>query len=925
MNYSQHIKSFLLVLILSLFFVSNCSGQVSAGDTFLFGVSERFDRLFGNEATVACSSDVTITTKAVYLEEDGDTTATFNASNDSGLTLGGAQQWGYSTFETCIYPNSPFSGSLDIPVSVTSNYGSRVASVKSFPGAEVAIPTKLTFTANGVAERQCFKFTATHDSLRNPAVDPLIVALGTMTQKDGSGKVTSGTYSDKDACDITVSLDDADGPGVRVSNISRVMEEPSPSATDKDGTFQIRLRTAPTANVTISINDTYDAVNANNREGTTAPKILTFNNTDYNIPKEVKITSIDDLEIDGVKVYTVEVGKTSSSDSEYNGIKPRNVVVYNRDQSVPGYAYMRFDTTTGSTGTAGGAVDRFATDESNQFGTKYSNFQLKLRTKPTNNVTLTFSSNCGNKCTILTPTLTFTSTNWNDYQTFQVEGKSDSANSGNANYTVSFVASSTDATYNTTVTEPTFTIRSCDNDGTHLLQPCNFSGSPLATSGSSDRLTATEGGTSHIWMIAQSNPGADVTIGLTSTDTSEGTVPVNVTVSSANYNFMESGGTNRILLTHVDDNEVDGTVNWDVTTALSTGAIAYNPIDVFAKTADNEAYFYVTKLGSTKEGSSAPADTATIHVCLGAQNTEIITVSVACATYADGTIAAFGECGTLSTATLTFPAGSRVDDADASNANCGNSARKQTVTILGADDLFADGSQDYTVNLTKNANPDGVYSSGAATLSNQTITNRDNEPLGKAIFVTTTGAPGYNGEMTAQGVFGADDTCNNNKPGGVPTGTYKALIVSNSGGDSTVANNRIPNGTNWVLTAGYHYYRCNTSGYANCSDENSRLFVANGSAGFDPTNLVREFSNVGQHYWTGMTNTLTPATQALTPACAGDGLAYRHNCHGFTYQNCPSTPASFLYGQSWTMASATSITSQESVCSETKHLICVQQ
>ncbi|TGL87843.1 hypothetical protein EHQ68_00315 [Leptospira congkakensis] len=924
MKLYQPIKSFLSILALSILLFSNCSGQVSAGDTFLFGLSERFDRLLGNEATVACSSDVTITTKAVYLEEDGDTTATFNASNDSGLTLSGAQQWGYSTFETCIYPNSPFSGSVEIPVTVTSNYGSRVASVKSFPGAEVAIPTKLTFTGNGVAERQCFKFTASHDSLRNPVVDPMIVALGTMTQKDGSGNETSGTYTGKDACDITLSLDDADSPGVRVSNISRVMEEPSPSATETNGTFQIRLRTAPTANVTIPINDTYDSVNANNREGTANPKTLTFTTANFATPQLVTVTAVDDLEIDGVKVYTVEVGRTSSSDSEYNGIKPRNVVVYNRDQSVPGYAYIRFDTTTGSTGTAGGAVDRFATDESNQFGTKYSNFQLKLRTKPTNNVTLTFSSNCGNKCNILTPTLTFTSTNWNVYQTFQVEGKSDSANSGNANYTVSFVASSADATYNTTVTEPTFTIRSCDNDGTHLLQPCNFSGSPLATSGASDRLTATEGGTSHIWMIAQSNPGADVTIGLTSTDTSEGTVPASVTVSSTNYNFMESGGTNRILLTHVDDNEVDGTVNWDVTTALSTGAIAYNPIDIFARTTDNEAYFYVTKLGSTKEGSSTPADTATIHVCLGAQNVETITVSVACATHAANT-AAFGECGTLSTATLTFPAGSRVDDADASNANCANSARKQTVTILGADDSFADGSQDYTVNLTKDANTDAVYSSGAATLSNQTITNRDDEPLGKAIFVTTTGAPGYNGEMTAQGVFGADNTCNNYKPGGVPTGTYKALIVSNSGGDPTVANNRIPNGTNWVLTANYHYYRCNTSGYTNCSDEYSRLFVANGSAGFDPTSLIREFSTVGQQYWTGMTNTLAPATQGSTPACAGDGLTYRHNCHGFTYQNCPSTPASFLYGQSWTMASTTSITSQESVCSETKHLICVQQ
>ncbi|TGL12783.1 hypothetical protein [Leptospira meyeri] len=911
MYFYHQIKSSILILFFSFFLFQSCSGQVSAGDTFLFGFSEKFDRLLGN--TVACSSDVTITTKAVYLEENGDVTATFNASNDSGLTIS-AGQWGYSTFETCVYPNTPFSGSLDIPVSVTNNYGLRIAYVKSFPGAEVAIPTKLTFTGNGVAERQCFKFTASHDSLRNPVVDPLTIALGTMVQKDGSGNESSGTYSGKDACDISVSLEDADAPGVRVSNISDVMEEPGPLASTTSGTFQIKLRTQPTANVTIPINEVFDSVNANNREGTANPKTLTFTNANYNVPQAVTITSVDDLEIDGIKVYTVEVGITSSADSEYNGIKPRNVVVYNRDQSVPGYAYLRYDTTTGTTGASGGTVERFATDESNQFGTKYSSFQLKLRTKPTNIVTLNFSSNCGNKCTILTPTLTFTTTDWNTYQTFQVEGKSDSANSGNADYTVSFIASSADTTYNTTVAEPTFNIRSCDNDGTHSLQPCNFSGSPLGTI--SNRLSAVEGGSTHIWMIAQSSPGSDTTIGLTSTDTSEGTVPASVTVSTSNYNFMESGGTNRILLTHVDDALVDLTQNWTITTATSTGGLAYDPIDLYASTTDDEKAFYITHAGSPREGT---ANVATVHVCLGGNNpTQPVVLNISCKTYTS-TEAAYNECKTITPSQITFPVNSEVEPGNASNSGCAGSAFKQSFTVSGEDDTYADGNQSFDIRFAMVANTDTNYSV-ASNPSDHSITNEDDEPAGKAIFVTTSS---YNGEMTAQGVFAADDTCNNNKPGGVPVGTYKALIVSNSAG--SVTNDRIPNGTNWVLTSGRHYYRCNSSGYSNCSDEYSRLFIANGSAGFDPTSLVRSFSTIGDQYWTGMTNSLTPATQASPPTCPGDGLTYIHNCNGFTYQNCPSTPTTYLYGQTWTMASATSITSQESICSASKKLICVQQ
>ncbi|MBM9590070.1 hypothetical protein JWG41_06415 [Leptospira sp. 201903075] len=915
MNVRQYIRPFLLVLLLSLFSFQNCSGQVSAGDTFLFGFSERFDRLFGNEATVACSTDVTITTKAVSLVEDGDVTATFNAANDNGLTevddVADGTSWGYKSFETCIYPNSPFTGSVEIPVSVTSNYGSRVTYTQSVPAPGV-MPSKLTFTGSGSAVRQCFIFARDDDGIRNPSVDPMAVALGTMVQKDGSGNVTSGTYSGKDACDISVSIEDDEGPGVRVSNISRVMEEPGQLATATDGTFKIKLRTTPTATVTIPINEVYDSVNASNREGTANPKTLTFTNT---TEQTVIVTSVDDLEIDGLKVYTIEVGNTTSTDSEYNGIKPRNVVVYNRDQSVPGYAYSRFDATTGTTGTAGGAINRFATDESNQFGTRYSNFQLKLRTKPTNDVTLTFSSSCGNKCTILTPTLTYTTTNWNTYQTFQVEGKTDSANTGNADYTVSFVASSADSTYNTTVAEPTFTIRSCDNDGTHSLQPCNFSGSALGTTGG--RLSAAEGGSTNIWMIAQSNPGSDTTVGVISSDTTEGTVPASVTVTTSNYNFMESGGANQILLTHVDDIIVDLTQNWTITTATSTGGLAYDPIDIFAATTDDEKAFYITHTGSPREGT---ANVATVHVCLGGNNpTQPVVLNITCKSTYTVNEGAHGECGTITTSPITFPVNSEVEPGNASDSGCASSTKKQSFTVSGLDDTFADGNQVFDIRFAMVANTDTNYSV-ATNPSDHSITNEDDEPLGKAIFVTS---GSYNGEMTAQGVFAADDTCNNNKPAGVPVGTYKALIVSNSGGG--VTNDRIPNGTNWVLTALRHYYRCNSSGYANCSDQHTRLFIANGSAGFDPTSLGRAFSTTGDQYWTGMTNTLTPATQASPPTCPGDGLTYIHNCNGFTYQNCPSTPATFLYGQTWTMASSTSITSQESICSAEKKLICVQQ
>jgi hypothetical protein len=39
-------------------------------------------------------------------------------------------------------------------------------------------------------------------------------------------KLVTGTYTGLDPCDISATLEDDEGPGIRVSNISNPMEEP---------------------------------------------------------------------------------------------------------------------------------------------------------------------------------------------------------------------------------------------------------------------------------------------------------------------------------------------------------------------------------------------------------------------------------------------------------------------------------------------------------------------------------------------------------------------------------------------------------------------------------------------------------------------------------------------------------------------------
>jgi len=916
-------KNLFTILIVSNL-ILQCNAANEAADRLLFGVTEAFGGTreeIAASTTSTCSTSITVSTREVSILEDGDVNSVFNAASDnfltdtdvdnSGIYAGAA--WGYRSFQSCIYLPTAFTGSVEIPVALTNPYDTRMT-ITHIPyianvaqAASSPFPTLLTFTGSGTNNRQCFTFTRVIDAIRNPVVSPATIRLDKAIMKNASNEIVTGAYTREDPCDITATLEDDEGPGIRVSNINQIMEEPG-VATPNSGTFRVVLRTAPTSNVTIGINDTFDPINANNREGNATPTSLTFTTANWNTFQTVTVNSNDDLEVDGLKIYAIRTNPAVSTDADYNGLKPRDVVVYNRDQSVPGYAYERFDATTGTTAAAGGTITGFATDESNRMVSTYATYRLKLRSKPTSNVTLNLSSNCGTKCQLVTTSLTFTTSDWNTYQEIRVEGRSDAANTGNSDYNVTFTVTSTDTTYSTTVARPVFSIRSCDNDVARLIQPCNFSGSPLGTSG--NRLTGAEPSAStQIWMISQNSPASTTTVGLSSSDTTEGTVPANVSIDNTNYNRMDTAGSNRIVLSHVDDAIVDASQDWTVITATSTGGITYDPIDVFAATTDNENYFYVRVTGNTSEDTTT---TATVEVCLGANNpSNPVTLNLSCTLAGD-------ECGTLSTASIVFPVNSQVDIANASNTGCSSDAKKQSFTVTGFDDTYADGTQTFTVTMTKSTTEPN-YAAAPATVSSGNINNLDNEPAGKRVFVTSTS---FNGEMTAAGVLGADSNCNSNKPGGV-TGTYKALIVSN-GTNPDVLNNRPSVTGSVVIQPNLHYYRCTDSSYANCSDENGRLFIADGTGSFNPMGMVRDFSTtLADEFWTGMATNLSPTTQPSTPACAATN--YRHNCHGFTYRNCPDNPNPNFYGQIWKNNGGGTVISSEAVCTATKKLICVEQ
>jgi hypothetical protein len=57
-----------------------------------------------------------------------------------------------------------------------------------------------------------------------------------------------------------------------------------------------------------------------NREGNASPTSLTFTPANFATPQIVTVSSNDDLEVDGMKTYTIRTQNTASStDTDYNG------------------------------------------------------------------------------------------------------------------------------------------------------------------------------------------------------------------------------------------------------------------------------------------------------------------------------------------------------------------------------------------------------------------------------------------------------------------------------------------------------------------------------------------------------------------------------------------------------------------------------
>ena len=332
---------------------------------------------------------------------------------------------------------------------------------------------------------------------------------------------------------------------------------PSPSATTTEAggsiSFTVKLGSAPTANVTIPVSS------SDTTEGSVSTASLVFTAANWNTAQTVTVTGVNDSVDDGNVGYSIVLGAAISTDTVYNNINPNDVSLINQDDDTAAIIVSAPSGTT--TSETGGSVT----------------FSVRLDSEPTANVTIPISSRDTSEGTVSTASLVFTAANWSTAQTVTVTGVNDPIDDGNIGYTIVVGAAvSTDTSYNG-INPNDISLTNQDDDT-----------AGITVSAPSGTTTTEAGGSVNFTVRLNSEPTADVTIPISSSDTSEGTVSIaSLVFKAANWNTAQT-----VTVTGIDDKIFDGNIIYTIVIGAAVSSdILYNgsnPADFSLTNTDDE-------------------------------------------------------------------------------------------------------------------------------------------------------------------------------------------------------------------------------------------------------------------------------------------------------------------------------------------------
>ncbi len=392
------------------------------------------------------------------------------------------------------------------------------------------------------------------------------------------------------------------------------------------------------------------------------------------------VTGVDDFVQDGDIDYNILV-TASSTDLIYNAINPSDVDVTNFDDDIAG---MTIYPTLGLTTTEIGGTDSFT---------------VVLNTQPTTFVYIyldTLDSTEG----IATPNpLEFDTTLWNEPQIVTVTGLNDNVVDGDIPYSIRVTSSSIDGNYNS-LTPVDVSATNTDDDVAGITV------SPLTG------LSTTEGGGSDTFtVVLNSQPTANVTTTLSSSNPNEGVISTNSLVfTSDNWDTPQT-----VIVTGVNDSDIDGDIPYTITTSAAVSNDPHydlmDPDDILVINSDDDVADIIVSptsgLATTELGG-----TSTFTVVLESRPIFSVTINITSSNTTEGVV----------TPTSLIFTDANFDD-------------PQLVTVTGVDDDVVDGEIEYTI-LTSEAISDDVNFSGLNP-PDVTVMNADDDVAGITITPTS--------------------------------------------------------------------------------------------------------------------------------------------------------------------------------------------
>ena len=202
-------------------------------------------------------------------------------------------------------------------------------------------------------------------------------------------------------------------------------------------------------------------------------------------------------------------------------------------------------------------------------------FSVVLTLPPSADVTIGLSSSDIGEGTVSPASLIFTIANWNTPQIVTVTGVDDALTDGNIAYSIVTAAAISSGSYSG-IDPSDVSVTNLDDDSVGI------SVSPIGIT------TSEAGGSLMLGVVLDCNPIEDITIALSSSDTSEGTVnPASLTFTSGNWSTLQP-----VTVTGVDDDVVDGDVGYYIVTGsvVSLNSIfhGFNPPDIPVTNLDND-------------------------------------------------------------------------------------------------------------------------------------------------------------------------------------------------------------------------------------------------------------------------------------------------------------------------------------------------